>query len=46
MPPCQPAIPVPASTAARRPANSSFSMVVIVMHCTIRSTPAMYAASA
>ena len=46
MPPCQPARPVPARTAASRPANSSRSMVDIVMHCMIRSTPAMYSASA
>ena len=46
MPPCQPVKPVPASTAARRPATWSRSIVDIVTHCTIRSVAAIVSASA
>ena len=46
MPPCQPTIPVPARTAAMRPARASFEISDIVTTWTIRSTPAMRSASA
>jgi hypothetical protein len=46
MPPCQPASPVPASTAATRPVTCSGVIVDMVMHCRIRSTPAISSGSA
>ncbi|OUD88426.1 hypothetical protein BC477_10550 [Clavibacter michiganensis subsp. michiganensis] len=46
MPPCQPAMPVPATTAAYRPAISSGSIVVMVLACTMRSVAAMTSTSA
>ena len=46
MPPCQPASPVPASTAARKPAVCAASIVDMVMACTMRSVAASSAASA
>ncbi len=45
MPPCQPANPVPAAIASRRPVSCSAVTVPIDQLCTIRSVPASRSAS-